>query len=116
MDIQENEELLRMYRLANDFLHPFLNTEETPEELLEAPDVTPSQVTGDSDKGKVHQMLRGLWLINNLQKELSHAASILVAQAKGAGASWTELGGAVGVSKQAAQQRWGSARTARAAG
>jgi hypothetical protein len=62
-----------------------------------------SDLPGDDIMAKITEAQVRAHTLNALGDQL---VGVYVAKAKQAGASWTDIGDAIGVSKQAAQQRW----------
>jgi Clp amino terminal domain, pathogenicity island component len=62
-----------------------------------------SDLPGDDVMAKITEAQVRAHTLNALGDQL---VGVYVAKAKQAGASWTDIGDAIGVSKQAAQQRW----------
>lgn len=56
--------------------------------------------------GSVESVLSGLEALADLSERLQWAMLALTGEARAAGATWTQVGDALGVSKQAAQQRF----------
>jgi hypothetical protein len=78
----------------------------TPQPPVRLDDLLDLVRTGRPDGDPLAQLSDAVVLADALDELADHLVGHFVDQARRAGASWTDIGGALGVSKQAAQQRF----------